>query len=844
MASVPGAIRFAEVNATPPAPPAGYARLYVKTDNVLYLQDSTGLEVALGSASAITQLTGDVLATGPGVTSSVVAFVGGQSAANVASATLLALAATALNTASAIVRRDASGNFSAGTITANLIGNATTATNATTAVNFTGSLLGDVTGTQGATVVSFVGGSSAANVHLAELLANAATSINTASTIVRRDASGNFSATTITANLIGNASGSAGSFTGSLAGDVTGTQGATVVVSVGGSSAANIHLAELAANAATASNTSSTIVARDASGNFAANIITAATFIGNLTGNVTGNVSGTAGNVTGIVAIVNGGTNSATALNNNRVMVSLAGAIVEAAAITANRALISNGSGLPIASVTTSAELAFVSGVTSSIQTQLNSISGSAVTSLTGDVTGTGPGATATTVVSVGGSSAANIHSAELLANAATALNTASAIVRRDASGDFAAHSITLTGSISASNFSGSSSGTNTGDVTTANTNSINLAFASGQLGLNANLNLSVAVVDAGYIPVVLQIKPDGLQAEVLAGTPVQVGTSNNIGSAPNVSRGDHVHAHGAQTDPTLHALVTSIANGFMSSADKVKLDAATALNTASTLVLRDGSGGFAAGAITAISLALSAASATALTVNTTSFVVDSLNGAVGINTAPAATAVLDIVNSSGSTKAVQTTGYGSNVGFRARRANGTIGSPTQSLTGDTLSFFSARGYGATGFAAASTGVMNIVAAANFTDTSMPTYLSFLTTPTGSVTSAERMRISQTGNLLVGTTTDNNTDMLQLFAGLIATYAKLAGATSGYMQQSVPATTATYGIVWPNAQGAAGTVPTNDGAGNLSWSNPQTNIDGGAPDSVYTASQFINGGTP
>jgi hypothetical protein len=46
-------------------------------------------------------------------------------AANVAAGANLANAATALNTASTIVRRDASGNFTAGTITANLTGNLT-----------------------------------------------------------------------------------------------------------------------------------------------------------------------------------------------------------------------------------------------------------------------------------------------------------------------------------------------------------------------------------------------------------------------------------------------------------------------------------------------------------------------------------------------------------------------------------------------------------------------------------------------------------------------------------------------------------------------------------------------
>lgn len=72
------------------------------------------------------------------------------------------------------------------------------------------------------------------------------------------------------------------------------------------------------------------------------------------------------------VPISKGGTNSNTALNNNRIMISSSGAIVETAAITASRALASDASGLPVASATTSTELGYVSGVTSSIQTQLN----------------------------------------------------------------------------------------------------------------------------------------------------------------------------------------------------------------------------------------------------------------------------------------------------------------------------------------------------------------------------------------------------------------------------------------------------------------------------------------
>jgi hypothetical protein len=100
--------------------------------------------------------------------------------------------ATNANTGSTIVARDASGNFSAGTITAALSGNATTATtaSATSATLTRGSYL---------TGSNFNGSS-------ATTWAVDATSANTASKVVARDASGNFSAGTITAALSGNAS--------------------------------------------------------------------------------------------------------------------------------------------------------------------------------------------------------------------------------------------------------------------------------------------------------------------------------------------------------------------------------------------------------------------------------------------------------------------------------------------------------------------------------------------------------------------------------------------------------------------------------------------------------------
>ena len=111
-----------------------------------------------------------------------------------------ATTATSANTASAIVARDASGDFAAGTITAALNGNATTATTAANVNNGTLSMAVSGTGLSGsATFTANQSGSSSFTV------TSNATDANTASAIVARDASGNFAAGTITAALSGNA---------------------------------------------------------------------------------------------------------------------------------------------------------------------------------------------------------------------------------------------------------------------------------------------------------------------------------------------------------------------------------------------------------------------------------------------------------------------------------------------------------------------------------------------------------------------------------------------------------------------------------------------------------------
>ena len=240
--------------------------------------------------------------------------------------------ATDANTASAIVQRDASGNFSAGTITATLSGNASTATrvlssdtrnDATTPETLAapgtifdfkantsngladgGTYHGLMTYRPYGSATDWTGGPS----HQIGFTSNGnlyhrsgsnttwgswnkiyesddAATANTASTLVLRDASGNFSAGTITATLNGDAASvdgkSFGTFsaaggilyaTSTTAGAGTAAGTAGQVLTSGGAGAPTW-------TTATDANTASAIVQRDASGNFSAGTITA-----NLTG--------------------------------------------------------------------------------------------------------------------------------------------------------------------------------------------------------------------------------------------------------------------------------------------------------------------------------------------------------------------------------------------------------------------------------------------------------------------------------------------------------------------------------------------------------------------------------
>jgi hypothetical protein len=281
--------------------------------------------------------------------------------------------ATSESNPSKLVVRDPQGDFSARTITANLIGNVTgnvTSTTGTSQFNqvvansFEGNITGRLTGLASVATrleiprtINGVFFNGTENINISAPTPNSlvpgqyvqgdefngsigrswnvlATPNNDSSKIVARDEQGNFSANTVTANLVGNINGNvtstgvsnfniinASQISGSLTGNASGNAGTATRLqfprAINGvlfDGTASITLKSSTTNLlnrgsyltgnnfdgssavtwsvdATPSNVAEKVVVRDNTGNFSANTVTAS-LIGNVTGNVVGNVSG------------------------------------------------------------------------------------------------------------------------------------------------------------------------------------------------------------------------------------------------------------------------------------------------------------------------------------------------------------------------------------------------------------------------------------------------------------------------------------------------------------------------------------------------------------------------
>jgi hypothetical protein len=176
-------------------------------------------------------------------------------------------------------------------------------------------------------------------------------------------------------------------------------------------------------------------------------------------------------------------------------------------------------------------------------------------------------------------------------------------------------------------------------------------------------------------------------------------------------------------------------------------------LVTEVTGVLPIANGGTNKSSWTEGSVVFAGASGAALTEDNTKLFWDDTNQFLGIGTKVASVAgvkpIVEVVGD-GSAAVVVSTSYvtGGGGGFLVQQARGTASAPTATQSGDALFRFVGRGYDGSAFTPGRVRLDGF-ANQNWTATANGTYLSLLTTPDGSTTLTERMRLAAGGWMIL-----------------------------------------------------------------------------------------------
>ena len=123
---------------------------------------------------------------------------------------------------------------------------------------------------------------------------------------------------------------------------------------------------------------------------------------------------------------------------------------------------------------------------------------------------------------------------------------------------------------------------------------------------------------------------------------------------------------------------------------------------------------------------------------------------------------------------------YGTSSNIVTRTAAGTKASPTALTSGSLMSGIAARGYGTTGFTSASRANLLMWAAENWTDTVQGTYITISTTPIGSATPAEAVRVLPTREVRFAANTQGMLTKA-LTEGAATSFADISVASNSYV---------------------------------------------------------------
>lgn len=225
--------------------------------------------------------------------------------------------------------------------------------------------------------------------------------------------------------------------------------------------------------------------------------------------------------------------------------------------------------------------------------------------------------------------------------------------------------------------------------------------------------------------------------------TAVTIGTSNQQGTAATFARSDHVHNHGNLGGGSQHAAVTTLVNGFMIAADKVKLDLVSSAEL-----------GYVAGVTSAIQTQLNGKAASGANTDLTSVLLDQgglvTKGGdanaliIRLNETLTANRTLNIVLGNAD-RSLTITGTTSISGTHSGTSSGTnTGDQTISLTGDVT------GSGTSSFAA--TIGANVVSNAKLAQVATATFKGRTTAGIGNVEDLTVTQATALLNVMVGDT--------------------------------------------------------------------------------------------